>query len=153
MRDLETIEAALSISETGHLAFATLHTNSCAETVNRIVDVFPTNQQEQVRVNLSFTLQAVVSQTLIPKVGGGRVMALEIMIATPAIRAIIRDDKVHQLYSMIQSGQKYGMKTMNQSLADLYTAGKITINDAMSYSHNTAELGEMLSRNKQPAYS
>ena len=117
MRDLETIEAALSISETGHLAFATLHTNSCAETINRIVDVFPTNQQEQVRVNLSFVLQAVVSQTLIPKVGGGRVMALEVMIATPAIRAIIRDDKVHQLYSMIQSGQKYGMKTMNQSLA------------------------------------
>ncbi len=121
MRDLETIEAALSISETGHLAFATLHTNSCAETINRIVDVFPTNQQEQVRVNLSFTLQAVVSQTLIPKVGGGRVMAMEIMIATPAIRAIIRDDKVHQIYSMIQSGQKFGMKTMNQSLAELYT--------------------------------
>jgi twitching motility protein PilT len=153
MRDLETIEAALSISETGHLAFATLHTNSCAETINRIVDVFPTTQQEQVRVNLSFTLQAVVSQTLIPKVGGGRVMALELMIATPAIRAIIRDDKVHQLYSMIQSGQKYGMKTMNQSLADLYTAGKITINDAMNYSHNTQELSEMLSRNKTPVYS
>ncbi len=153
MRDLETIEAALSISETGHLAFATLHTNSCAETVNRIVDVFPTTQQEQVRINLSFTLQAVVSQALIPKVGGGRVMALEMMIATPAIRAIIRDDKVHQLYSMIQSGQKYGMKTMNQSLSELYTSGKITINDAMSYSHNTQELSEMLSRNKTPVYS
>ena len=153
MRDLETIEAALSISETGHLAFATLHTNSCAETVNRIVDVFPTTQQEQVRINLSFTLQAVVSQALIPKVGGGRVMALELMIATPAIRAIIRDDKVHQLYSMIQSGQKYGMKTMNQSLAELYTAGRITINDAMSYSHNTQELSEMLSRNKTAVYS
>jgi twitching motility protein PilT len=153
MRDLETIEAALSISETGHLAFATLHTNSCAETINRIVDVFPTNQQEQVRVNLSFVLQAVVSQTLIPKVGGGRVMALEVMIATPAIRAIIRDDKVHQLYSMIQSGQKYGMKTMNQSLSELYQAGKISINDAMSYSHNTQELGEMLNRQKTPAYA
>jgi twitching motility protein PilT len=153
MRDLETIEAALSISETGHLAFATLHTNSCAETINRIVDVFPTNQQEQIRINLSFTLQAVVSQTLIPKLGGGRVLAMEIMIATPAIRAIIRDDKIHQLYSMIQSGQKYGMKTMNQSLADLYNTGKISINDAMSYSHNTQELGEMLSRNKQPVYS
>ena len=153
MRDLETIEAALSISETGHLAFATLHTNSCAETINRIVDVFPTNQQEQVRVNLSFVLQAVVSQTLIPKVGGGRVMALEVMIATPAIRAIIRDDKVHQLYSMIQSGQKYGMKTMNQSLAELYQAGKISINDAMNYSHNTQELGEMLNRQKTPAYA
>jgi len=153
MRDLETIEAALSISETGHLAFATLHTNSCAETINRIVDVFPTNQQEQVRVNLSFVLQAVVSQTLIPKVGGGRVMALEIMIATPAIRAIIRDDKVHQLYSMIQSGQKYGMKTMNQSLSELYQGGKISINDAMSYSSNTQELGEMLNRQKSPAYA
>ncbi|MBD3404080.1 PilT/PilU family type 4a pilus ATPase [candidate division GN15 bacterium] len=153
MRDLETIEAALSISETGHLAFATLHTNSCAETINRIVDVFPTNQQEQIRVALSFTLQAVVSQTLIPKVGGGRVMAMELMVATPAIRAIIRDDKIHQLYSMIQSGQKYGMKTMNQSLADLYLTGKITINDAMSYSHNTQELSEMLSRHKTPAFS
>jgi twitching motility protein PilT len=153
MRDLETIEAALSISETGHLAFATLHTNSCAETINRIVDVFPTNQQEQIRVALSFTLQAVVSQTLIPKIGGGRVMAMEIMVATPAIRAIVRDDKIHQLYSMIQSGQKYGMKTMNQSLADLYIAGKITINDAMSYSGDPQELSEMLSRHKAPAYS
>jgi twitching motility protein PilT len=153
MRDLETIEAALSISETGHLAFATLHTNSCAESINRIVDAFPTNQQEQIRIALSFTLQAVVSQTLIPKTGGGRVMALEIMIATPAIRAIIRDDKVHQIYSMIQSGQKYGMKTMNQSLSELYLAGKISINDAMSFSHNTQELGEMINRQKSPAYS
>jgi twitching motility protein PilT len=153
MRDLETIEAALSISETGHLAFATLHTNSCAETINRIVDVFPTNQQEQIRVNLSFTLQAVVSQMLIPKIGGGRVMSLEVMIATPAVRAIIRDDKIHQLYSMIQSGQKYGMKTMNQSLSDLYLGGKITINDAMSYSGDPQELSEMLTRQKAPAFS
>lgn len=153
MRDLETISAALSISETGHLAFATLHTNSCAETVNRIVDVFPTNQQEQVRVNLSFTLQAVVSQTLIPKIGGGRVMAMEILVATPAIRAIIRDDKIHQIYSMIQSGTKFGMKTMNQSLADLYTAGKISINDAMNYSQNPQELTETLNRQKSPAYA
>lgn len=153
MRDLETIESALSISETGHLAFATLHTNSCAESINRIVDVFPTNQQEQIRVTLSFTLQAIVSQTLIPKIGGGRVMALEIMVATPACRAIIRDDKVHQLYSMIQSGQKFGMKTMNQSLAELYNTGKITLNDAMSYSHNSEELSDMLSRDKSPAMS
>ena len=93
-----------------------------------------------------------MAQTLIPKVGGGRVLAIEIMITTPAIRAIIREDKVHQIYSMIQSGQKYGMKTMNQSLADLYLTGKITINDAMSYSHNTQELGEMLSRQKTPAF-
>jgi twitching motility protein PilT len=153
MRDLETIESALSISETGHLAFATLHTNSCAESINRIVDAFPTNQQDQIRVTLSFCLQAVVSQTLIPRVGGGRVMAMEIMVATPAIRAIIREDKVHQLYSMIQSGQKYGMKTMNQSLADLYQAGKISLNDAMGYSHNTQELSEMLSRQKSPAFT
>jgi len=153
MRDLETIESALSISETGHLAFATLHTNSCAETINRIVDVFPTNQQEQIRVTLSFTLQAVVSQVLIPKVGGGRALAMEIMVATPAMRAIIRDDKIHQLYSMIQSGQKYGMKTMNQSLAELYQSGKITLNDAMGSSQNPQELSEMLSRQKAPAYT
>lgn len=153
MRDLETIEAAISISETGHLAFATLHTNSASESINRIVDSFPTNQQEQVRVSLSFSLQAIVSQALIPKIGGGRVMAMEIMVCTPAIRALVRDDKVHQMYSMIQSGQKYGMKTMNQSLAELYQTGKITLNDAMSYSSNTQELGEMLSRHKSPAFS
>ena len=153
MRDLETIESALSISETGHLAFATLHTNSCAETINRIVDVFPTNQQEQIRVALSFTLQAVVSQVLIPKIGGGRALAMEIMVATPAIRAIIRDDKIHQLYSMIQSGQKYGMKTMNQSLAELYQTGKVSLNDAMGSSQNPQELGELLSKQKSPAYT
>jgi twitching motility protein PilT len=153
MRDLETIEAALSISETGHLAFATLHTNSCAESINRIVDVFPTNQQEQIRVTLSFVLQAVVTQTLIPKIGGGRALALEVMVATPAIRALVRDDKVHQIYSMMQSGQKYGMKTMNQSLADLYQAGQITINDAMGNSSNPNELSEMLSRQTSPAMS
>lgn len=153
MRDLETIESALSIAETGHLAFATLHTNSAAESINRIVDSFPANQQEQVRISLSFSLQAIVSQTLIPRIGGGRVMALEILVATPAIRALIRDDKVHQMYSMIQSGQKYGMKTMNQSLSELYTGGKITLNDAMSYSHQTQELGEMLAKQKTPAFT
>ena len=153
MRDLETIEAALSISETGHLAFATLHTNSAAESINRIIDVFPANQQEQIRVALSFSLQAIVSQTLIPKIGGGRVMALEILVVTPAIRAIIRDDKVHQIYSMIQSGQKFGMKTMNQSLSELHQSGKITLNDAISYSHNSDELSEMITRNQSPAFS
>jgi len=151
MRDLETIEAAISISETGHLAFATLHTNSASESINRIVDSFPTNQQEQVRVSLSFSLRAIISQTLIPKIGGGRVLALEIMVVTPAIRALIRDDKVHQMYSMIQSGQKFGMKTMNQSLGELYLSKKISINDAMNYSQNTDELSEMLSRQKAPA--
>jgi twitching motility protein PilT len=154
MRDLETIESALSISETGHLAFATLHTNSASESINRIIDAFPTNQQEQIRVSLSFSLQAIVSQTLIPKIGGGRVMVMEILVVTPAIRALIRDDKVHQIYSMIQSGQKFGMKTMNQSLMDVYKAGKITINDAMNNSHNQQELAEALSQeqDKKPVY-
>lgn len=153
MRDLETIESALSISETGHLAFATLHTNSASESINRIIDAFPTNQQEQIRISLSFSLQAIVSQTLIPRIGGGRVLAIEILVVTPAIRALIRDDKVHQIYSMIQSGQKYGMKTMNQTLAELYLTGKITINDAMSYSHNPQELSESLSKQKNAAYA
>ncbi|MFC1475206.1 type IV pilus twitching motility protein PilT [Candidatus Zixiibacteriota bacterium] len=152
MRDLETIESALSISETGHLAFATLHTNSAAESINRIIDAFPTNQQEQIRVAMSFCLQAIVSQTLIPKIGGGRTLAMEVLVVTPAIRALVRDDKVHQIYSMIQSGQKFGMKTMNQSLTDLYQTGKITINDAMNYSHNPQELGEMLSKQKASAF-
>lgn len=152
MRDLETIESALSISETGHLAFATLHTNSAAESVNRIIDAFPANQQEQIRVALSFCLQAIVSQILIPIIGGGRTLAMEILVVTPAIRALIRDDKVHQIYSMIQSGQKFGMKTMNQSLSELYQTGKITINDGMNYSHNPQELGEMLSKQKATAF-
>lgn len=146
MRDLETMEAALTISETGHLAFATLHTNSAAEAINRIIDVFPTTQQEQVRVQLSFVLQAVVTQQLLPKVGGGRVLALEILIATPAIRAVIRDDKIHQIYSLIQAGQKYGMKTMNQSLYELYSSRKITYNDAAGHSSLPAELDEMINR-------
>ncbi|MBD3234305.1 MAG: PilT/PilU family type 4a pilus ATPase [candidate division Zixibacteria bacterium] len=147
LRDLETMQSALTISETGHLAFATLHTNSCAESINRIVDVFPTSQQEQVRVQLSFCLQAVIAQQLIPKVGGGRIMALEILVCTPAIRAVIRDDKIHQVYSLMQAGQKYGMKTMNQSLFDLYNQRKITLNDAMMRSANPVELNEMITRN------
>jgi twitching motility protein PilT len=149
MRDLETMEAALTISETGHLAFATLHTNSTAEAVNRIIDVFPTTQQEQVRVQLSFVLQAIITQQLIPKVGGGRVLGLEILIATPAIRAVIRDDKIHQIYSLIQAGQKFGMKTMNQSLYELYSARKIAYNDAIAHSASPTELDEMIN-NKAP---
>jgi twitching motility protein PilT len=136
----------LNISETGHLTFATLHTNSCAETINRIVDVFPTNQQEQIRVTVSFVLQGVVSQQLVPKIGGGRVLATEVMICTPAVRALIRDDKIHQIYSMIQAGQKFGMRTMNMSLAELYLSRKITIGEAMARSSNVQELNEMLSR-------
>jgi len=151
MRDLETIEAALNISETGHLVFATLHTNSAAESINRIVDVFPTNQQEQVRVTLSFVLQAVIVQQLIPRVGGGRALAMEIMTATPAMRAIIRDDKVHQIYSTIQAGQKFGMRTMNMSLAELYHNRKITIGDAIARSGNVDELNDIISRKSSAA--
>jgi len=146
MRDLETVSEALNISETGHLTFATLHTNSCAETINRIVDVFPTNQQEQIRVTVSFVLQGVVSQQLVPRIGGGRVLATEVMICTPAVRALIRDDKIHQIYSMIQAGQKFGMRTMNMSLAELHLSRKITIGEAMARSSNVQELNEMLSR-------
>ena len=146
MRDLETVSEALNISETGHLTFATLHTNSCAETINRIVDVFPTNQQEQIRVTVSFVLQGVVSQQLVPRIGGGRVLATEVMICTPAVRALIREDKIHQIYSMIQAGQKYGMRTMNMSLAELHLSRKITIGEAMARSSNVQELNEMLSR-------
>lgn len=151
MRDLETVESALNISETGHLAFATLHTNSAAESINRIIDVFPVNQQEQVRVTLSFVLQAVVSQQLIPKLGGGRIPSLEVLICTPAIRAVIRDDKIHQIYSLIQAGQKFGMRTMNQSLADLYLGRKITIGDAIGRSSNPQELNEIISRHQASA--
>jgi twitching motility protein PilT len=117
MRDLETIQAALTIAETGHLAFATLHTNSAAETINRIIDVFPSHQQSQVRAQLAFVLEGVVTQILLQKTGGkGRVMACEVMVATPAIRALIRDDKVHQIYSAMQAGKKHGMMTLNDSL-------------------------------------
>ena len=120
MRDLETISAALTIAETGHLTLGTLHTNSCAQTINRIIDVFPTSQQAQVRAQLSLVLEGVLSQQLIPTADGrGRVMSLEIMVATPAIRNLIREEKIHQIYSAMQAGQKFGMQTMNQSLAEL----------------------------------
>ena len=127
MRDLETIAAALTIAETGHLALATLHTNSAAESINRIIDVFPSNQQSQVRAQLAFVLEGVITQTLLPKARGrGRVMASEIMVATPAIRALIRDDKIHQIYSSMQSGKKHGMQTMNDSLYQLYINREVT---------------------------
>lgn len=148
MRDLETVESAINISETGHLAFATLHTNSCAETINRIVDVFPVNQQEQIRVTLSFVLQAIVCQQLIPRIGGGRSLAIEVLICTPAIRATIRDDKIHQIYSLIQAGQKFGMRTMNHSLAELYMTRKITYGDAVARSANPQELDDTIARAK-----
>ncbi len=144
MRDLETISAALTIAETGHLAFATLHTNSCAETINRIIDVFPSNQQQQVRAQLAFVLEGVVTQTLLPRAkGSGRVAACEIMVCTPAVRACIRDDKVHQIYSIMQAGKKYGMQTMNDALYQLYMQGVVTFEDALQHSHDPNELLRM----------
>ena len=129
MRDLETIEAALTVSETGHLTLATLHTNSAVQTINRIVDVFPPHQQEQIRVQLSFVLEGILAQQLIPKKSGkGRVLAIELLVPNPAIRNLIREDKVHQIYSMMQTGQtKFGMQTMNQSLFELYSKGLLIL--------------------------
>jgi twitching motility protein PilT len=145
LRDLETIEAALSIAETGHLAFATLHTNGAIQTINRIVDVFPPHQQDQVRAQLSFVLQGVVSQQLIPRIGGGRCLCLEVLVMTPAIRNLVREDKLHQVYSQMQVGQtKYGMQTMNQSLFALLQRRLITVEDAMARSTDVDELKTML---------
>ncbi len=143
MRDLETMQAALTISETGHLTLATLHTNSAAESIGRIVDTFPAYQQPQVRAQLAFVIEGVLTQQLLPKIRGGRAIALEIMSATPAIRALIRDNKVHQIQSLLQAGTKYGMMTMNQSLYNLYMAREISIETAMSSTRNAEELQKM----------
>ncbi len=147
LRDLETIEAALTLSETGHLCLATLHTNSCAQTINRIVDVFPPYQQTQIRAQLSFVLEGIMSQTLMPKMNSkGRVMALEIMIPNPAIRNLIREDKVHQIYSQMQVGQdKFGMQTMNQSLYALFSRRQISLEEALGRSSDPDELKQMIS--------
>jgi len=132
MRDLETIQAALTIAETGHLAFATLHTNSAMESINRIIDVFPSHQQSQVRAQLAFVLEGVLTQTLLQKAKGkGRVMAAEIMICTSAIRALIRDDKVHQIESSMQAGKKFGMQTLNDALYQLYMAREVTKDECL----------------------
>ncbi len=140
MRDLETIASALTIAETGHLALATLHTNSAPEAINRIIDVFPTNQQSQVRAQLAFVLEGVITQTLIPRASGkGRCMAAEIMVATPAIRSVIRDDKVHQIYSLMQAGKKHGMQTMNDSLYQLYMSREVTRDECLRVSPNPSE--------------
>ena len=145
MRDKETIETALTLSETGHLTFATLHTSDSVQTINRIVDVFPSYQQQQVRTQLSFVLQAIICQQLLPHASGrGRMLAAEIMIATPAIRSLIRDDKAHQIYSVIQTSGKLGMRTANQSLAELVKAHKITKEDAISHSTDPEELKRLL---------
>ncbi len=147
LRDLETIEAALTVAETGHLCFATLHTNSCVQTMNRIIDVFPPYQQTQVRTQLSFVLEGVLSQTLIPRLGGkGRTLALEIMVPNSAIRNLIREDKIHQIYSQMQVGQdKFGMQTMNQSLVSLVTRRIISLEDAMGRSSDLDEFRQMMS--------
>ena len=146
LRDLDTMEAALSIAETGHYCLATLHTNSAVQTINRIVDMFPSYQQSQIRQQLSFVLEGVMCQTLIPRANGpGRVLGLEVMVPNSAIRAMIRDDKVHQLYSAMQVGQKkFGMQTMNQSLAGLYKKRLITLDDAMGRSSDTDELRNLI---------
>jgi twitching motility protein PilT len=148
MRDLETIESALRIAETGHLTFATLHTNSAASTINRIIDVFPSEQQSQVRAQLSLVLEGILCQALLPKAEGiGRAMALEILVPNTAIRNLIREDKVHQIYSMMQTGQdKYGMQTFNQALATLYHKRQISLDVAMQRSSNTDELRELIER-------
>jgi twitching motility protein PilT len=147
MRDTETIEAALTIAETGHLTFGTLHTSDCVQSINRIVDVFPAHQQQQVRTQLSFTLQAVFCQQLIPTANGrSRALALEIMIANAAVRALIRDDKAHQIYSIIQTGGKLGMKTMNQSLCELVRRHDITLEQALGFSGDVEDLKRTLAR-------
>ena len=151
MRDLETISAALTIAETGHLVFATLHTNSTFETVNRIVDVFPPGQQEQIRAQLAFCLQGVVSQQLIPHLKGrGRVMVAEVLVCTQAVRAVVREGKIHQIYSLMQAGQKHGMQTMNQALFAAYINRHISIDEALGRSSNVPEL-EQLINNKAAA--
>jgi twitching motility protein PilT len=148
MRDLETIEMALRIAETGHLTFATLHTNSAASTINRIIDVFPAEQQSQVRTQLSLVLEGILCQALLPNSSGnGRAMALEILVPNAAIRNLIREDKIHQIYSMMQTGQeKYGMQTFNQSLASLYHKRQISLDAAMQRTSNADELKELIER-------
>jgi twitching motility protein PilT len=146
MRDLETIEAALTIAETGHLVFATLHTNSAIQSINRIIDVFPPHQQPQIRAQLSFVLEGVISQLLIPRAGGpGRVLAMEVLIPNAAVRNLIREDKIHQIYSQMQVGQvTHGMQTLNQSLYSLYARRMITLEEAMGRSTDQEELRTMI---------
>jgi len=148
MRDLETIESALRIAETGHLTFGTLHTNSASSTINRIIDVFPAHQQSQVRAQLSLVLEGILCQSLLPKFDGrGRAMAMEILIPNAAIRNLVREDKIHQIYSAMQSGQeKFGMQTFNQALHALYQQKSITLETALARSSNPEELQDMITR-------
>jgi len=152
MRDLETVEAALTIAETGHLVFATLHTNSTYEAINRIVDVFPADQQKQIHTQLAFTLQGVVTQQLIPHSSRtGRVMVAEVLVCTPAIRAVIREGKTHQIYSLMQAGQRFGMQTMNQALLQAVLDRALSPNDALERSTDRPELESMLGKVMRPA--
>jgi twitching motility protein PilT len=148
MRDLETIESALRIAETGHLTFGTLHTNSATSTINRIIDVFPAHQQPQIRAQLSLVLEGIMCQTLLPTISGkGRSMIMEILIPNPAVRNLIREDKIHQVYSAMQSGQeKFGMQTFNQALATAYFQKQVSLELALQRSSNPDELQEMINR-------
>jgi len=148
MRDLETIQAAITIAETGHLTFATLHTNSASQTINRVIDVFPPHQQDQVRTQLAMNLEGIVTQALLPRADGrGRSLAVEVLVPNSAVRHLIRDNKIHQIYSTMQTGQeKYGMITFNQSLAHLYFKKDISVELALAVSHNPEELNELIKR-------
>jgi len=148
MRDLETIESALRIAETGHLTFATLHTNSAASTINRIIDVFPAHQQPQIRAQLSMVLEGILCQALLPRIDGrGRAMVMEVLVPTPAIRNLVREDKIHQIYSAMQTGTgQTGMQTFNQGLANAYFSKAISLDVALSRSSNPDELQDMINR-------
>lgn len=147
MRDLETIQAALTIAETGHLVFATLHTNSSAEAINRIIDVFPAHQQSQVRAQLAFVLEGVITQVLLPRMGTkGRAMAAEVLVVTPAIRALIRDDKIHQIYSLMQSGKKFGMQTLNDALYQLYMSRQVSAEECVRATGDPNEFLRMIGK-------
>jgi twitching motility protein PilT len=145
MRDLETMQAALTIAETGHLCFATLHTNSAAEAINRMIDVFPSHQQGQVRAQLAFVLEGIVTQTLLPRAKGrGRAMAAEILVVTPAIRALIRDNKIHQINSSMQAGKKFGMQTLNDALYNLYMSREVVLDECLRVSGDQNEFLRMI---------
>jgi len=145
MRDLETIKAALTAAETGHLVFGTLHTNTAIQTINRIINVFPENEQDQVRTELSFVLQGVISQRLLPRIGGGRVLIHEVLIPTVGIRNLIRENKIHQIYGLMQTGQaETGMQTLNQSLAQALARNLVTLEDALRISPDPNELKRLI---------
>jgi twitching motility protein PilT len=146
MRDPETIGAAITMAETGHLVFATLHSNSSAESINRIIDVFSHTQQAQIRTQLAAVLEGIVTQQLVPKKVEGRALAVEVLVVTPAVRALIREDKTHQIYSSMQAGSKFGMQTMNQSLFSLYLNSFVTKDAMLNHSEDPAELERMLTQ-------